>query len=225
MIDIRNPDESFSVGEFQKESEKVMEKLFSEDKIPLLVWGTGLYIDSLIYDWDFPKAPSNPTVRTRLEQKSPEELFRLLQEKDPEEAQINHINNTRRIVRALEILEISGKKKSEFYHEKKLRYETLFLTPYNDDREILYSRIEKRVDMMLEAWLLQEIENLLKIYKKTDFWMDSIGYREFFPYFSGNISLEEAIQQVKQNTRNYAKRQCTWFSSYATFKNIKDVKW
>jgi len=140
----------------------------------------------------------------------------MLREIDEEELE-NSQGNLRRIIRALEIYEITGEKKSTFAHEKKLRFSTLFLTPYDGNREKLYERIEQRIDMMMEQGLLAEVQGLLGKYKETDFGMNAIGYREFFPYFSGDISLSQAVSHLKQNTRNYAKRQCTWFRAYEKF--------
>jgi tRNA dimethylallyltransferase len=179
-----------------------------------LVGGTGLYIDSLIYDFSLSKLPSNTKLRSELDLLSNAALFEKLEQIDPEYARELHPNNRPYIERAIEVKLLTGKSKRDFRREKILLYDTLFLTPYDDNRPVLYARIEQRIDAMLEMGLLDEIKFLLKKYKESDFGMDTIGYREFFPYFRGEISLCDAIKQVKQNTRNYAKRQGTWFSKY-----------
>ena len=215
MLDIIEPNQEYSVWEFQKQAKEIIEKLHSEQKIPILVWGTGLYIDSLIYNWDFPTAPSDSEVRAEIELLSPTEVYAELEKVDPEVASKIHPNNIRRIQRALEIYRITGKSKKEFAHEKQLQYETLFLTPYTGDRQELYSRINRRVEKMVDMWLVEEIESLFaRGYTQHDFGMQAIWYQEFFPYLRSEIPLEEAIENVQQNSRNYAKRQLTWFRNY-----------
>lgn len=215
MIDIIEPNKEYSVGQFQEEWQKIIDKLHSEGKIPMLVWGTGLYIDSLIYNWDFPTAPTDSEVRVEIELMSPDEVYNELEKVDPEVAKEIHPNNVRRVQRALEIYRLTGKSKKEFAHEKELKYDVLFLTPYQGDREELYDRINRRVEKMVDEWLVEEIEWLFaKGYTQNDFWMNSIGYQEFFPYLRNGITLDEAIAEVQQNSRNYAKRQLTWFRKY-----------
>lgn len=215
MIDIVQPSETYSVWQFREQAQEVIMKLHWQQKIPLLVGWTGLYIDSLIYDWDWWGAPSDASVRQQIEKLSAEEVYKELQKVDPIVASEIHPNNVRRVQRALEIYRITWKSKKNFPHEKKLQYDTLFLTPYTWDREHLYNRINTRVEKMVKVWLVEEIQGLLKKgYNEDDFWMNSIGYQEFFPYFRGEISLEIAISKVQQNSRNYAKRQLTWFRNY-----------
>jgi len=215
MLDIIEPNQEYSVWAFQKESKKIINRLQSEWKIPMLVGGTGLYIDSLIYNWDFPNAPSDSEVRAEIELLSSEEVYTELQRVDPEVASEIHPNNIRRVQRALEIYRITGKSKKDFDHEKELQYDVLFLTPYVGDREALYQRINLRVEKMVEMWLVEEIEELFKRwYTQNDFGMQAIGYQEFFPYLRSEITLEQAISEVQQNSRNYAKRQLTWFRKY-----------
>lgn len=215
MIDIITPDREYSVWEFKKSSEVLIQKLHNEKKIPLLVGGTGLYIDSLIYDWDWTWAPSDPKIRSEIEQFSKESVYQELEKVDPQVAAEIHPNNTRRLQRALEIYKITGKSKKDFAHEKVLKYDVLFLTPYKWERQKLYDRINTRVEKMVEMWLIEEIHWLLeKWFQETDFGMQSIGYTEFFPYLRWEVSLETAIEQVQKNSRNYAKRQITRFRNY-----------
>ena len=188
MIDIINPDEYYSVWEFKKEAERIIEDILSNWKIPILCWGTWLYIDSLIYDFDIPKIPANEEIRKKLEKEAEEfwndYVYNKLVEIDPDYAKELHTNNIRYIIRALEVKILTGKSKKDFRQEKKLKYDTLFLTPYNGDREELYKKINKRVLMMFEDWLVNEVKDLLKNYDKDDFWMKTIWYKEVINYLT-----------------------------------------
>jgi len=219
MLDIILPDMPYSVWEFKNETEKIMEKLYTRNKIPMLVWGTGLYINSLIFDFDIPKVPADKNLRDILEREAEEKwkeyIFERLQKLDPDYDRSLHPNNLRYVIRALEVKILTWKSKTEFKKEKKLKYDVLFLTPGFEEREYLYERINKRVKIMFEEWLLDEVKSLLKKwYNKNSPWLNSIGYREVIPFLSGEISLEESIEKVQQNSRNYAKRQLTWFRKY-----------
>ncbi len=150
---------------------------------------------------------------------SSEELYRELQEIDPEYAQELHPNNRPYIERAIEVKRITGFSKKDFRQEKKLLYEVLFLTPYDGKRQALYERINARVEQMFQEGLEQEVRGLLENgYTEHDFGMKSIGYEEFFPYFSEKRSIEEVQKLVQQYSRNYAKRQLTWFSKYEKYR-------
>lgn len=219
MIDIITPDIDYSVWEFKKQAESIMETMYEKWKIPMLVWWTWLYIDSLIYDFDIPKIPADEELRATLEaeakQKWNEYIFEKLKKLDPDYDRELHPNNLRYVIRALEVKILTWKSKTSFKKEKKLKYDVLFLTPDYGTREDLYNKINKRVKSMFKAWLLDEMESLIKKwYKKTDFWMNSIWYMELFAYFEGRMSLEDAIELVQKNSRNYAKRQLTWFRKY-----------
>jgi len=218
MIDIIYPDREYSVWEFKKEAEDIINDLIWKWKIPVLCGWTGLYIDSLIYDFEIPKVPADWELRKKLEKEAKdfwnEYVYKKLLELDPEYAKTLHPNNVQYVIRALEIKLLTWKSKSEFIKEKIPKYDILFLTPYDGDREKLYERINKRVDIMFEQGLLEEVENLLKKYKKDDFWLKTIWYAEIIEYLDWKISLEEAKEKIKQNSRNYAKRQLTWFRKY-----------
>jgi len=219
MIDIIKPNEEFSVKEFKNKSEKIIDILHNNWKIPILCWGTGLYIDSLIYDFNIPKIPWDDLLRKKLEKEAEEKwneyIFEKLKKIDPEYDRGLHMNNIRYVIRAIEVKMLTWNSKTSFKQEKKLKYDVLFLTPYSWNREQLYSRINKRVENMFISWLLEEIKLLFeKWYKENDFWMNSIWYSEVYPYLQWKITLEEAIRQVQQNSRNYAKRQLTWFRKY-----------
>jgi len=219
MIDILNPDEMFSVGDFVRSSEWIMNTLWSQNKIPMLVWGTGLYIDSLIYERNAPNVSSDSELRKELDTLDNLELYNKLIEVDPEYAAELHPNNRPYIERGIEIMMLTGKSKRVFRVEKKLLYDVLFLTPEAPDwvqyRDWLYKRINMRVEMMFDVWAEQEVRDLLeRWYTFQDFGMNSIGYREFEPYIAWEISREECVSKIQQNSRNYAKRQITWFKKY-----------
>ncbi len=244
MIDIISPNEEYSVWEFKELAEKNIEKIYSKWKIPILCWGTWLYIDSLIYDFNIPKIPADEKIRRELENEAKkywnEYVWNKLNEIDPIYAKELHTNNIRYIIRAIEVKLLTWKSKKDFREEKKLKYDVLFLTPYNWDREYLYDRINKRVQMMFDDWLVDEVKDLLKKYNKSDFWMKTIWYKEVINYLENEniehkevfwlkgkklslwekvklwlaLNLEETIELVKKNNRNYAKTQLTWFRKY-----------
>ena len=220
MIDIISPDMEYSVWEFKKTSEEIMDKLFSDNKIPILAGWTWLYIDSLIYDFDIPEVIADWDLRKKLEDEAEEFWVDYVYEKlkilDPENYHKVHKNNLQYVIRAIEVMMISWKSKYAKAVDKTPKYDILFLTPYTDDskREELYDRINLRVEMMFDAWLLNEVEELLKKYKKTDFWLKTIWYSEVVEYLDWDINMEEAKDKIKQNSRNYAKRQLTWFRKY-----------
>lgn len=220
MIDIVEPNQNYSVWEFKQETEKIIDEIYKKWKIPILCWWTGLYIDSLIYDFKIPKVPASEEIRNKLEEEREkywnEYIYQKLVEIDPEYARELHPNNYRYVIRAIEVKMITWKSKTEFREEKTLKYDTLFLTPeIINDRKKLYERIDKRVWMMFDEWLIEEVEDLLKKwYKKDDFWMKSIWYKEIIDYLDNKLTLPEVIALVQKNNRNYAKKQYTWFRKY-----------
>ena len=218
MIDIISPDREYSVWEFKTEADVIINDLIWKWKIPILAWGTGLYIDSLIYDFDIPKVEADWDLRKKLEQEAKEfwndYVYEKLKEIDPENYHKVHKNNVQYVIRAIEVKILSWKSKYEQDVKKIPKYDILFLTPYDLDREKLYNRINLRVEMMFDDWLLNEVKELLKEYKKTDFWLKTIWYSEVIEYLDWEITLEQAKDKIKQNSRNYAKRQLTWFRKY-----------
>jgi tRNA dimethylallyltransferase len=223
MLDFLEPDKEYSVWEFKKEAEKYLEEIFEKWKIPILCWGTGLYIDSLIYDFKIPKVPWDKNLREKLEKerlkKWNEYIWKKLNKIDPKYALELHPNNYRYVIRWIEVKTLTWKSKKDFREEKKLKYDVLFLTLYDWDREKLYDRINARVQKMFDDWLVKEVENLLKKYNKNDFWMKTIWYNEVVEYLDWKMSLEECVELVKKHNRNYAKRQLTWFRRYEDNKN------
>ena len=218
MIDIISPDRDYSVWEFKVEAEKKMQEIWQKWKLPILCWWTGLYIDSLIFDFKIPKVPADENLRDKLEEERQkfwnEFIWKKLQDLDPKYAEELHPNNYRYVIRALEVKTLTWKSKLEFREEKKLKYETFFVTPYDEDRKKLYEKIDKRIAMMFELWLIDEVKNLLKKYKKDNFWLKTIWYKEVVDFLEWKISFEECVELVQKHNRNYAKRQLTWFRKY-----------
>ena len=219
MLDIIEPNIDYSVWEFKKTSEILIENILEKWKIPILVWWTGLYIDSLIYDFKIPKIQANKELRENLEKEAlvfwKEYVYEKLKKLDPNYAKKLHFNNLRYVIRWLEIKILTWKSKLDFVEEKKLKYDTFFINPYDNNREKLYENINKRIEIMFEEWLFDEVKNLLKMwYKKEDFWMKTIWYKEVIDFLEWNINLSECKELIKKNNRNYAKRQLTWFRKY-----------
>lgn len=219
MIDIINPCENYSVWEFKNQSEIIINDLHNNWKIPILVWWTWLYIDSLIYDFDIPKVIADENLRKSLEQEALEYwnlyVYEKLKKLDPEYALELHPNNLNYVIRALEVKLLTWKSKKDFRVDKKFKYDTLLLTPYNGDREALYNKINIRVQMMFDDWLIQEVKDILNMwYNKNSPWLKTIWYKEVLEFLDWEISEIECIEKVKQFNRNYAKRQLTWFWKY-----------
>ena len=229
LIDIKEPIEEFSVAEFRENALKLIDDISKRNKLPIVVGGTGLYIQSLLYPFSYGSSEKNDEIRQKyaliLQEKGVDELFSMLQKIDPESAEKLHKNDTKRVIRALEIYELTGKKKSEqvLSTESPFDYKLIYL---NDERSVLYDRINQRVEKMFDEGLEQEVKNLINCgITKDNQSMQGIGYREFFDYFDGKISKNELIEQIKQDTRNYAKRQLTWFRHMQNSEeaNIKDI--
>lgn len=218
LIDEFDPDEEYNVMLFQQKAKTYMEQIWAKGKVPILVGGTGFYINALLYDNDFTETDNDTSYREECyrlaQEQGPEVLYERLKEIDPEYAAIMHANNVKRVTRALEYHYLTGQKFSEHNAEQKEKE-----TPYDAaviilsmDREKLYERIELRIDIMMEQGLLEEVKGLLeKGYTPELVSMQGIGYKEFIPYFNGECTLEEAVTQLKTNTRRFAKRQLTWF--------------
>lgn len=222
MIDVVEPTDEFSVAEYQEQVDKHIARLADAGKTPIICGGTGLYIESIIYPLTFSDSARNIDLRRKLEQEyeviGGVAMLKKLAELDCEAAAKLHPNDKRRIVRALEIFYTTGKKHNN--ELKTPRYDYLMIG-LNTERAELYGRINNRVDAMFENGLLDEVSDL---YKNEGVSFDNqafaaIGYKEFKPFFDGTASLNEVKETIKKNTRNYAKRQITWFKRY------KDIKW
>ncbi len=216
MIDFLEPSENFSVADFCDMARKKIEEIASRGKLPILVGGTGLYIDSLVNNVDFTKENDNKEIRENLEKLAQtygnEAVYEILLEIDPEYAKTVHPNNLKRVIRAIEFYKVSGMTVTEHNNLEKIPLYKYVYFCIDWDREILYDRINKRVDIMLDLGIEDEAKMLYNKYngrKLTS--LQSIGYKEFFDYFEGNKTYEEVVEEIKQNSRRYAKRQLTWF--------------
>lgn len=225
MIDIAEPEENFSVARFVKLARECIDDILERGKIPVLCGGTGLYFDSIINNLEFSEMETDEEYRRSLnalaEEKGCEFVHRMLREVDPRSADAIHPNNLKRIIRALEIYKVSGKPKSVLDREQ--QGEPLYegeIFGLSRPRDVLYDRINRRVDIMMEQGLLEEVKTLLSMGispKATS--MQAIGYKELVRYLDGTLTLKEAVDKIKQESRRYAKRQITWF------KRNPDIIW
>lgn len=217
LIDEIYPDEEYNVMIFQKKAKEYMNDIYERGHIPIIVGGTGFYINALVYDNDFTEE-SGEGIREELyeiaEKEGPEKLHKMLAEVDPEYASEIHFNNVKRIARALEYYRLTGEKMSDHNREAKQKespYNLAFFV-LNMDRQKLYDRIDLRVDIMMKNGLEAEVRNLINMGYSPDLVsMQGLGYKEFIPYFNGEITLEKAVDDIKKYTRHFAKRQLTWF--------------
>ncbi|WP_010193435.1 tRNA (adenosine(37)-N6)-dimethylallyltransferase MiaA [Bacillus sp. m3-13] len=224
LIDIKEPQEAYSVAEFQREVRNKIDEISSRGRIPIIVGGTGLYIQSVLYDYQFSESGKDEETRLRLEKRSQEigvdKLHQELTDIDPKSAANIHPNNVRRVIRALEIFYTTGKTMSEYQDTQ--QPESLYdiaLIGLTMDRERLYERINLRVDLMMKEGLLREVQTLHNNGIRDCQSIQAIGYKELYAYLDGKVTLEQAVDDLKQNSRRYAKRQLTWF------RNKMDVTW
>ena len=226
LIDFLEPTEDFNVFMFQKLVKEKIEEISARGKVPILVGGTGFYIQAVLYDIDFTETDEDETYRHELEERVKTEgvhaLHEGLKEIDPVSYETIHENNSKRVIRALEYYKKTGRPISEHneeQHQRKSPYDFRYFV-LTDERKTLYSRIDKRVDQMMEEGLLQEVKDLEKLnIPKTATSMQSLGYREIIGYLNGEYDLDRAVYLIKLNTRHFAKRQLTWF------RREKDVIW
>ena len=227
LVDILEPEESFDVYQFQKLGRDAMQKCYDSRHIPMIVGGTGFYIQALLREIDFTETTGHSSYRTELEERvlqpgGTEAVFALLQKVDPVSASIIHPNNRKRVIRALEYYHETGRPISEHnieQHRKDSPFNYVYFV-LTDDRAKIYERIERRVDLMIEAGLEEEVRQLYdRGLTEHHTSMKGLGYREWFPYFKGNCTREDVIRTIKLNTRHFAKRQLTWF------RREQDVTW
>ena len=226
LIDVLEPDDEFHVVKFQQLAKKAMREIWERGHIPIVTGGTGFYIQALLYDIDFDENEKKDACRKELEAYAREHGAEVLHEKlalvDPSSAEMIHPNNIKRVTRALEFYEQTGKRISE-HNETQRQRESPYAFAYfvlTDDRAHLYERINRRVDQMIEEGLVNEVQALKdKGYTKQLVSMQGLGYKEILDYLDGNCTLEEAIYTIKRDTRHFAKRQLTWF------KRERDVIW
>ncbi len=217
LIGFQPIDKKFSVAEYVQLANECIEKIHNEGNLPVVAGGTGLYIDSLLENIQFTKEESSNDVRSELtalfDEKGAEYMLNMLNEIDPETAQRLHLRDKSRIIRAIEIYKVTGKTMTEqkvLSREEESPYDVLYIGINYRDRNILYDRINKRVDIMLENGLLEEAKEFYNTSSDTTA-CQAIGYKELAPYFNGELSLDECVEKLKQETRHYAKRQLTWF--------------
>lgn len=217
MLNLITPDREFSVQEYVRQTFKIIEKLNKQGKIPIITGGTNLYINGLIYDLDFNIASPNEHIRSYYEKINEKYgsdfLHGILSRVDPVSADRIHPNQVKRIIRALEVYDIRGIRFSDFNqysnkHREDIEFKYIFL---NRDRAQLYDRINQRVDQMVEEGLLDEAREIWDKYEVSKTANQAIGYKEIIPYLEGKVDLEKAIEDLKRNSRRYAKRQLSWF--------------
>ena len=226
LIDCLSPFEEFSVRVFQDLAKEALEAIYAKGKIPILVGGTGFYIQALLYDIDFTENEDNTEIRMELERTAKEKgahfLHEMLREIDPKAAEEIHENNVKRVIRAIEYYRLTNEKISEhneLQRQKESPYDGVFFV-LTDERERLYKNIDKRVDHMLSAGLVEEVKKLKDMgCHRNMVSMQGLGYKEILAYLDGEYDLEQAVYLIKRDTRHFAKRQLTWF------RREKDVIW
>ncbi len=225
LYNFASPEHKYSVADYVKDASEVIEDISARGKLPILCGGAGLYIDSLVQNVKFSEVKSDPKLREQLAEYAKtndnEALWQKLFEIDPEYAKTLHPNNLVRVIRAIEVFQLTGIKMSEQLKQSKTaesKYNAKIFGLYYSDRNKLYERINLRVDKMIEQGLVEEARQFYKNYRPETS-AQAIGYKELIPYFEGRQTLEECVDKIKQYTRNYAKRQLTWFR-----KNPK-VEW
>ncbi|WP_139368253.1 tRNA (adenosine(37)-N6)-dimethylallyltransferase MiaA [Evansella clarkii] len=223
LIDIKDPRDSFSAAEFQERARQLIEEINNKGKLPIIVGGTGLYLNAVIFDYDFSETEGDLEYRKEMEefarQHGAEALHNKLKSIDPASYGQLHPNNVRRIIRALEVYKLTGKTIAERPGQPdKSPYDTA-LIGLTMERELLYERINKRVDLMVDQGLIEEAERLYHAGIKDCQSVQAIGYKEIYEFLEGRLSREDAIELLKRNSRRYAKRQLTWF------RNKMDLTW
>ncbi len=217
LIDILEPTEEFNIHIFQKLCKKAISEILERGNVPIICGGTGFYIQSVLYDIEFTEEETDMSYRRELEQlykeKGGEVLYEMLRAVDPASCEAIHPNNVKRVIRALEYHRETGGQISEHNVEQRKKdpaYDAEFYVLY-DDRQLMYERIDRRVDMMMEAGLVDEVRRLKEYVPREAVSMQGLGYKEIYAYLEGECSLEEAVYILKRDTRHFAKRQITWF--------------
>lgn len=226
LIDVLNPDEEFNVTRFQSMAKHAMEGIYKRGHIPIVVGGTGFYIQALLYDIDFKENEDSTEIRLELEEfcekNGCESLHEMLRQIDPESAEQIHANNKKRVIRAIEYYRMTGQKISEHNREEREKQSPyqFFYYVLNCQRSRLYERIDRRVDQMISDGLVEEVKKLKEMgCRRGMVSMQGLGYKEILDYLDGICTLEEAVYVLKRDTRHFAKRQITWF------KRERDVRW
>ena len=226
LVDILDPDQPYNVQQFAEMASQAIEDISSRGKLPIIVGGTGLYIESLINGIKFSDQPDNSAIKAQLQQELTENgkeyMYNILESIDPEYAKTVHPNNTVRVLRAIEIFRLTGHNMSwqlENSKPEEKPYDTLLIGLNFADRAGLYDNINYRVDLMMDQGILDEAKYVYENKDNFKTCVSAIGYKEFFPFFQGESTLSECVDKLKQASRNYAKRQLTWFN------RMKEIKW
>lgn len=223
MIDIESPKNTYTVGRYKKEAGAKLNEIIQSKKVPIIAGGTGFYVKALLEGLDLPEIDPDEDFRNQMERlvqvKGKEALHDTLKHFDPVSAQKLHPNDTFRIIRALEVRHVTGQPMSGLQTMSKPGYNVLYVGLNTTDREILYDRINCRVLKMIEKGLVEEVKKLIISYGRTVSLMKTLGYREICEVFDGAYTLDEGIEKIQKNTRNFAKRQLTWF------RTNKDINW
>ena len=221
LIDFVEPDLDFSCADYSVLAKKCIDEISEKGKLPIFCGGTGLYVDHVLNNTVFSDAGKDDSYREKLKmllaEKGEEYIHGLLSEVDPDSASKIHPNNSVRVIRALEIYHVTGKTKTEWDLESRSNdspYDSRMICLDYRDRQVLYDRIDKRVDIMLEMGLVDEVKQLVSKYNLSKTALQGIGYKEIIDYLNGSCSFDEAVESIKKGTRNYAKRQLTWFRRY-----------
>lgn len=217
LIDVKDPDEEMNVAIFKSMAEAVIRKIHQKNKIALIVGGSTLYIDALVYDFHMPEVKPDAKLRVELEKESCDALFRKLVKLDPDCEWTIDKNNKRRLIRALEVVIKTGQPFCASKSKAKLSKNVLYLA-FKKNRDWLYNRINQRVDEMMQGGFLDEVNNLYQKYDHNTA-MQAAGYKQLAEYLDGKLTLDEAVEKTKQVHRNFAKRQMTWL------KRNKNIKW
>lgn len=211
LIDIVEPEFDYSAGKFAEDAKIAIQDILSRDKTPIVAGGTGLYFRVLLEHYDLPKVETNYELRAKLEKRTREDLLEELEKVDKITYERVKDANFRRIVRAMELITLLEKPLSEVQIQKEPEYDVEWIMPEIPSREWLYDRINKRVDVMYEMGIVDETKALIEKHGRISNIIDTIGYKEILTYLDGESTLEEALDKLRQHTRNYAKRQLTWF--------------
>lgn len=211
LIDIVEPEVDYSVANFFDDAKVAIKGIVNKGKTPIVVGGTGLYFRILLEDFDMPRVEPNYELRKELESIETENLHEMLKELDPVSAEKIHFNNKVKIIRALEVCKTLGQPHSKAAGRKEPEFDVEWIGLNPPDRAVLYERINKRVDEMVEKGMIEETKKLLEKHGRITNFINTIGYQEILEYLDGKISLDKAVLNLKQNTRRYAKRQLTWF--------------
>ena len=217
LLDFVSPEERYSVAQYKEDAKKAIREILEKGKKPIIVGGTGLYIDSLIYEIEYPQIEFDENYRKNLEvianNEGLQKIYDMAVKIDPDAMKKISNNDKKRIIRVLEIYNATGKTKTEQEVESRKNEPEFDYKVYaiNWDRKILYDRIDKRVDIMIEQGLIDEVKNIIKKYNKFPTAMQGLGYKEVVEYLNGNYTKEEMIEKIKKETRHFAKRQITWF--------------